>query len=356
LPESTEQAEPVVHEPGEDAVEEAESEDTDWLPEEQSKVFPDAVYQRYADSRYKALGEQLRDPNTSEATREALRQILHDKINSDTYIQQQRQELAVQPLEEELDETVEPANTSTNMTREQYFEALQEQIKARTDPQVATQFFSQFMKALGVGDAEITKLAPQQAMPFTQTMSVYALNLMNTFMKELVWDNLKSGVEDHFPGFGSLYERSSNQTQWDQIRNSSEAFAKLPAYGTKEFAAKAREAVSAQFGNAEDFENMQFTKVVNGKQVPLPPAQNTAYKYKIVARLMAGGDVNPKVVQQAVQSGVKQARQGQVRRSTQDLSAGQRQSRGAVLPATDASDPEFWKDGLSEYRNRHGRL
>jgi hypothetical protein len=342
-----------TYEPGEEQQEEV---DSNWLPDEQSKIFPDAVYQKYADSRYKDIGRQLRDPNTPEPTRQALRQILHDKINSDAYIQQLRQQSG-QPSEEEFEEETAPSPVQQPpMTREQYFGALQEQIAQRTDPQVATQFFTEFMKSLGVAPEEIQKLAPQQAMPFTKTMSVYALNLMNTFMKELVWDNLKSGVEDNFPGFGTLYERQAAQTQWDTVRNSNEAFSKLPAYGTKEFATKAREAVRSQFGSDEDFENMQFTRTVNGRQVPLTPAQNVQYKYRIMARLMAGGEVNPRMVQQSIQTGVKQARQGQVRRSTQDLSAGRRQSRGAVLPEQGADDPSFWQDGLAIYRQRKGRL
>ena len=56
----------------------AAEDDPSWLPDEQQKVFPDEVIAKYA-KRYGYTEEQIRD-------NPGLRQLLHDKINSDIFL------------------------------------------------------------------------------------------------------------------------------------------------------------------------------------------------------------------------------------------------------------------------------
>ena len=56
----------------------AAEDDPSWLPDEQQKVFPDAVIAKYAKS-YGYTEAQIRD-------NPGLRQLLHDKINSDIFL------------------------------------------------------------------------------------------------------------------------------------------------------------------------------------------------------------------------------------------------------------------------------
>ena len=55
-----------------------EEDDPNWLPTDQQKVFPDDVIAKYA-KRYGYTEEQIRD-------NPGLRQLLHDKINSDIFL------------------------------------------------------------------------------------------------------------------------------------------------------------------------------------------------------------------------------------------------------------------------------
>src|SRR5438105_868722 len=68
-----------------------------WLPSDQDKIFPDEVYARYG-QRYNLSPEQAADP--------LVRQLLHDKINSDIFIEQQRQlaEQEPEPIQEPTQE------------------------------------------------------------------------------------------------------------------------------------------------------------------------------------------------------------------------------------------------------------
>src|SRR5690348_4770275 len=70
--ETEQEAQPVEQEVEQEQVEETD----DWLPSEQDKVFPDDVYARYG-QRYNLTPEQASDP--------LVRQLLHDKINSDIF-------------------------------------------------------------------------------------------------------------------------------------------------------------------------------------------------------------------------------------------------------------------------------
>ncbi len=312
----------------------------DWLPTEQDKVFAPEVYERYG-QRYNLSPEQAADP--------LIRQLLHDKINSDLFIQQQQQFEQETP---EAEQVAEPTRTEPQLTREQYFQNLDRVIAERTDPEVAKSFHADFLRAFGVPDAEIAKTSPQQAMAFTSVASKYMLNLVNTFMGDILKEQLGPQLAQAFPGFGDMYERSSMAMAWDRVRNSDPAFSSLPQYGTKEFSSKLREAA----GRIPGFDEMQFTDA-QGK--PLPAQQNAERKYAMLAKIASGQNVNPKLLEQAAQAGARNARRADVRRSAGNLGSGQsKAATGGARPAgqfqtnSDLFDP----DTMDLYQREHGRL
>src|SRR5438105_6726460 len=168
-PEAEQQVDAEVQEQPQEQEQQEQVEETaeDWLPTEQDKVFPDEILQRYA-TRYGLDEAWQANPQ--------LKQLVIDKINSDIYLQQLQQQQTDEP--EAVEEPTHEAQPQ--LSREQYFQNLDRVVQERTDPEVAKQFHSDFLRAFGVPEAEIAKASPQQAMAFTHTASKYMLNLMNT--------------------------------------------------------------------------------------------------------------------------------------------------------------------------------
>lgn len=333
--EAEQEAQPVEQE-HEESPETAE----DWLPSDQDKVFSDDVYARYA-QRYNLSPEQAADP--------LLRSLLHDKINSDIWIQQQQQFAEQEP---EPGPVAEPQQQQQpQITREQYFANLDRVIAERTDPQIAKDFHDGFLRAFGVPDAEIAKSTPQQAMALTTTLSKYALNLFNTFADDMLSARLQNQISTAFPGFGDMYERSAYSMSWDRVRNSNPSFASLPAYGTKEFSKTLREAAARIPG----FDEMQFTDA-QGK--PLPMMENAQRKYTMLAQAASGQNVDPRLVQQAAAAGARNARRADVRRAAANLGSGQSKgaSQGSGSSRFQSNQDLFDDDTMDIYERNHGRL
>ncbi len=323
------QEQPVEQEQQQEQVEEVAE---NWLPGEQDKVFPDDVYARYA-QRYNLTPEQATDP--------LLRQLLHDKINSDIFIQQQQQ------LEQETAQAEpepEPTQQQPQLSREQYLQNLTRAVQERTDPEMAKGFHNEF---LGVWNLP----ADQQPLALAQVTSKYMLNMVQTFLPDMLQAQLSQQISQAFPGFGDMYERSSMAMAWDRVRNSEPGFATLPAYGTKEFSSKLRDAASRIPG----FDEMQFT---DGQGKALPPQQNAERKYAMLAKIASGQNVNPQLLQQAAAAGARNARRADVRRSAGNLGSGQ--SKGATGQAANSkfqSNQDIFDDATMELWTReHGRL
>jgi hypothetical protein len=353
---------PAGDETGEEAVDEQpleageedqlEEDDADWLPTEQERIFPDAAIERYAKGRYPELLNAFKNPSTPDALRQQVRQILHDKLNGDIQIQRQLEA----PLEEE-EEAAPVAQQVTQKlpTREEYFNGIRTQIRSRQDPQVAKEFFQGFNKVYGLSDeqqAELLKANPNAAVEFTELFTMYGLNMINTFADQLIWSHLAPQLEQMFPGFQDMHASSSNIRSWDKVRNSTEAYQKLPAYGTKEFSTKARTAATTYFGSDDDFENAQFSKVVNGQRVPLTPSENAQKKYGILAKIMSGQMVDPRLIQQAVKTGAKGARRQQLTRSAGSSRPGVTRAQAGPRNGKD----DLFDEGLKLYRQEHGAL
>lgn len=340
-PEQQQTEQPVTEQPVEEQVQEqpqAEEQQEqveeiaeDWLPTDQDKVFPDDVYARYG-QRYNLTPEQAQDP--------LIRQLLHDKINSDIFIQQQQEQ---QQFEPESEAQPEPTQQQPQVSFEQHFQNLARVVQERTDPQVAKAFHNEF---LGVWNLS----AEQQPLALAQVTSKYMLNLVNTFLPDMLQAQLSQQLGQAFPGFSDMYDRSSHAMAWDRVRNSDPSFANLPAYGTKQFSSTLREAASRIAG----FDEMQFTDQ-NGR--PLPPQQNAERKYAMLAKIASGQNVNPQLLQQAAAAGARNARRAEVRRTAGNLGSGQ--SKGASQSQSSrfqTNSDLFDEKTMDDYQREHGRL
>lgn len=327
--------EQIPEQEGEEQTEEAAD---DWLPTEQEKVFPDEVLAKYA-IRYN-VDLAKADPQ--------VRQLIIDKINSDIYLKSLQTQQQEEPEEEEFEpepETVpEPTQPQPPISREQYFQNLGQVIQQRTDPQVAKQFYDEFLQAWQLPEA-------QQPMAFTQVMSKYALNLINTFADDLISAKLGQHLEQSYPQFGEMYQVSAAARTWDSVRNENQD-AELPAYGTREYSTAARQIGAEIAGSAERFEAMVFTGR-NGQ--PLSARENLAEKQRMIAERMIQGTQNPQipppaVMAQAVKTGEKIAQRRAAQQSAGNLGAGK--SRAQIAPTND--DP--FGEGIEIYNQQHGRL
>jgi hypothetical protein len=331
----TEQTQEVVEtqeqQPLEQEQQSTEETAEDWLPSEQDKVFPDEVIARYAE-RMGVDANLAQEPT--------VRQLLVNKLNTDIYLQQlQQQEQQIEPEPEPQPET------QPQVSFEQHFQNLARVVQERTDPQVAKQFHNEFLSIWQRPEAE-------QPMALAQVTSKYMLNLVNTFLPDMLQAQLAQQLGQAFPGFGDMYDRSSHAMAWDRVRNSDPSFANLPAYGTKQFSTTLREAAARIPG----FDEMQFTDQ-NGK--PLPPQQNAERKYAMLAKIASGQNVNPALLQQAAAAGARNARRADVRRSAGNLGSGQSTTaKGGSRPSSQFQTNEdlFDPETMERYQQEHGRL
>lgn len=319
-----------------------EEQPENWLPTEQEKVFPDEVLAKYA-QRYGLDESSLSNPQ--------IRQLVVDKINTDIFVRQQQEAQQQWEQQEETQQEQQPEPTQPQLSRDEYFRALDRTIQERTDPEVAKQFHSDFLRAFGVPEQEIAKASPQQAMAFTHTASKYMLNLMNTFMDDMISTRLQNQVAQAFPGFGEMYERSSYGMAWDRVRNSNPSFSALPAYGTKEFSKTMRTAAERIPG----FDEMQFTGP-DGK--PLSPMDNAARKYTMLAQIAAGQNVDPALLQKAAATVAKRTHQANVRKAAGNLGSGKSNAASAPRGSTKfQSNADIFDDETMAIWNReHGRI
>src|SRR5258708_38234908 len=164
--------------------EQVEEQADDWLPTEQEKVFPDEVLVRYA-QRYGLDENRLSDP--------LIRQLVHDKINTDIYLREQQLAAEQQTVEDPEQQAEEPTPAAP-LTPEQHFSQLERYGQERTDPAVAKWFHSNFLRAFGVPEAEIAKVPPEQAIRFGQVATAGIANVVNTTIKDALQARLSPPI------------------------------------------------------------------------------------------------------------------------------------------------------------------
>lgn len=321
------QAEGVEQEVQQEQVEEGAD---DWLPTEQDRTFSDEALLRYAE-RYQKDAQWLSDPLN--------RQLLTDKLNSDIYLRQQQEQ---QPFEELQQETEPQAQLPP--TLEEHLASLGQMAKQITNPQIAQDFANRFMKAFGVNEAA----KPETAQALAETMTMFGANLMQTYIPQV----LPAMLDSVMPGFSGMYYQSARASSWDSVRNSSPAFAELPAYGTREFV----ELCSKLDGEYPALTEMgtQMERV-NGGQLHGEAANKF---YATLAQLATRQQGNPLQLQQAAEAGARTARRGEVRRSAGNLGAGQ--SKGALGSkagsARHGDNSDIFDEGEALYNREHGRV
>lgn len=312
-PETERQTETSTEQQTTEQATEQQTEETvdDWLPSDQDRTFSDDTLLRYAQRYgYEALPSDPRQ-----------RQLLVDKINTDIYLRQIREqeeldrELREQEQQRPEQQRQEP--TQPQLTTEQYLAQLDRVIQERTDPEMAKQFHDGFLRAFGVPDAEIAKATPQQQMALTNHMSKFALNLFRTFAPDMFSSLLPEHIGQLYPEFGDMYERSAHALAWDRVRNAAPQYKSLPAYGTHEFSAALREAA----GKVPEIADM----IAEADGKPFDSRQVQRW-YGILARIASGQSVDPALLQRAAAAGARNANRARVVRQAGQLGSGQTKS------------------------------
>src|SRR5579859_1427231 len=312
----------------------------DWLPSDQDKVFPDEVYAKYA-QRYQFSPEQATDP--------LIRQLLHDKINSDIYLRQlQEQEQQQEFQVDEPRQEPTPQQAQQPVTFEQHLQSLQAFADRNTDPRIAQQFAGDFMKAFGVTEP----VKPETAQALTRTFSTFGLNLIQTALPQM----LAPMLDQIMPGMSSMYYSSNRAQSWDTVRNSSPDYANLPAYGSREFMELCAK-VDAEFPALTEM-GVQLERA-NGGELHGAAAQKFYTTLAKVAANLDKGKVDPQQLLEAARAGAASARRGQVRKDAGNLGAGQ--SKGlnnnrAVRSQFQTNQDIFDDDTMAIWQKEHGRI
>lgn len=316
------------------------------LPSSQSKVFSEEAIQDFAQNRYPELAKLLNDQTLPEQSRKHIRQVIHDKLNGDIYIQELQS--AEPGEEEEAEETEEPTQqVDPAQLKEHWNQAVTQFVDRVTDPQVAQTFTDNFVKAFDIKDPQ------QRALAVTKTLSGAAVNLMRDAVPELLFSPGPDGktlidryMESKYEGLPGMVKTTSYGQAWDNLRQSDPRFANVPAYNTPQW----HEAIAQVAQMVPGFENAVFTDR-NGRV--LSPYQNFVEKSKVAISLMSNrpGVAAQAVVdaKKAVETGKKVERESTRLKNNAQLGAGQ--SRGQISSAT-GGDP--LKEAIAKHRAEQG--
>ncbi len=329
---------------------EGEQESTYQLPDEQSKVWSDDALMGFAQARYSKLADALNDPNTPAPIREQVKQILHDKLNGDIYIQKLRAQEEGDGSEEELEEGEDAPIVEADPVKlqEHWNQAVTQFVDRVTDAKVAQTFTDNFIAAFDIKDPQ------EKALAVTKTLSGAAVNLMRDAVPELLFTPGPDGrtlldryLESKYEGLSGMVKTNSYGQAWEDLRVSDPKFASTPKYNTPEWQTAIREVAAMVPG----FENAVFT----GKDGRiLSPYQNFVEKSKVAIKLMSRRQGTPTqdkaiaIASKAVETGKKVEREATRSRNNANLGAGQ--SRGQLSSA--ASDP--LKDAIAKHRADNG--
>jgi hypothetical protein len=315
---------------------EAQGEETDdnWLPTEQAKEFPTEVLQEYAEKRGYDWQKISADPT--------LQRLLKDKLNTDIYVEQMRQEVDNATLEETTpQETVEAtaeAAAAIADPRAEYHQRI-DALAQKMDPQATEELGRNLLAAFGV-NTDVKKLEAMLADPklspeartevqsavalvrnagqVGSTLAKGAIDLILTSLPEV----LPQVMEAVAPGLLGAYQGWSQvntaRGAWEEVAGARDPgnqnqplYQNLPAYGSKEFAGltvKAEQKLGLAKGALGEMASRGFIREA----------------YTMVAQVASGQRVAPQAVAKAVSVGRQQERNQQQRRATgRALGAGQ---------------------------------
>jgi len=330
----------------EEAQTQAEGESADdWLPTEQEKVFPPEVLEKYA-PRYGYTAEELQaDPR--------LARLVQDKLNSDIYINQLRQN-DESPEIEEVEE--QPRQEPTQPIAPENWAAYVDQVAQRyIDPKMADHFANNFLKSFGVKEAASPEMAKGLAHVFTSGV----INVLNSVLPDLLNSQVGARtffqdlMERNYEGFSESHEVTNYERAW---LKASAGVKDLAGKSLRDLGPQLQEAATRFAGSPEEFENMQF-RGKDGK--PLSPYQNAVKKYSVLAKMMTNQKLTSQEAASFVEAGKKAARIAQVRREAGNLGSGK--SNGQIAGKTTSGQFQtnsdlFDAEAMDLYRQQHGSL
>lgn len=318
----------------------------DWLPTEQEKVFSEETLTKYAQQRYPKLYDRLqKDPNDAD-----LKQLLHDKLNTDIYLKT----LQDKPEQEEAEEEPAPRQEPTQtVSAQEWAKQVDEVARQYINPDMANHFAKGFInEVFDVKDA----LPPEKAMKLAHVFTSGVINVVNSVLMPMLQSPLPDGrtafqhaMGTNYEGFDDSYESSMYDRAWQSVTRGNPEFAKLPGYGDASGTQQRIAAATKIAGSPEDFDALQF-RGKDGKS--LSAYQTAVKKYSMMARVMAGENLTPVQSKAVFEAGKKAARKLDVNRQAGNLGSGK--SNGQI--ASNPSDADFWKDGVDEYQRQHGRI
>lgn len=311
------------------------------LPDEQSKVFPEEELQKFADKRYPELAKLLADQALPEPTRKQVRQILHDKLNSDIRLKEiadaEEQEAE---REEEQEQAPEPTQQADP---EAWNQAVTQFVDNVTDEAVAEKFFTDLNAATALKDPK------QRAVQFTKVLSAGMANLAKDLIPAILFGAqgqagmLDNYIESRYEGLSESHTTALRTGDWDSVRQSDPAYANLPAFGTPEFIAAAQKAAALVPG----IENAVFR---DNQGKVLPPRQQFIEKSKLLAKLASGTATQSTVEKatKAVETGKRLQKESSNRKSLANLGAGQ--TKGQIAPVTQSGIDAARKESIARMR------
>ncbi len=341
--ESTETLEEIGTSEETQQAEEDETAD-DWLPTEQEKEFPLAILQKYA-PRYGYTAEEIAaDPR--------LQVVLKDKLNSDIYVEQLRQQAENPDFEEttpeETEETASDPAAAAADPRADYYKRV-EAIAATVDPKATEELGRNLLAAFGVNtdvkkleamlaDPKLTPEARQEVQSAVAlvrnagqvgtTLAKGAIDLILTSLPEVlpqVMEAVAPGLLGAYQGWAEVNTASRAWSEVAQAKNQQNQplYSNLPNYGTKEFAAltvRAEKQLGLAKGALGEMASRGFIREA----------------YTMVAQVASGQRVSPQAVSRAVSVGRQQERNQQQRRATgRALGAGQQSRQFGQEESTD---------------------
>ena len=319
-------------------VEASPEDDATWLPQEQAKEFPEATLKEYAQRRgYKW------DPNDESQMR-----LLRDKLNTDIYVEQLRQDLEGQPLEETTasDEgtEVEPgAATDPNADpRANYYQQV-DAVVSQIDKQATEELGRNLLGAMGVNSdpqyvqslqaalrnpnttpaqrAEIQQHLDlvQNAGKVGTTLARGAVDLIMTTIPNLlpqVLESVAPGLLGAYQGWQQVREvgQAWNKLAEAKGPNNAPLYPNLPPYQSKEYFDLVLK-TERELGQPKGW--------IGELQIPLEQ------KLTMLARVASGLRAQPAATRQIVQRAVNAGRQ-QERTQQQRRAAGRAMGAGAT--------------------------
>ncbi len=325
--------------PEQDAAETEPEDDSSWLPDEQSKVYTDEAVARYAKRYGKTLEDVQADPH--------LRQLLHDKINSDILIARANEAEVEEPtLKAEPEAPAVPQDPAKQ--RAEYYEKVSTFAKQIVDPASAEALGKRLLSKFGVDiaseDPEVQGYVKNSG-DIGMTLAEGAIDIMNTAGPSLI----KAWIEQAYPEFTGMYGDTLYMRQYEAVRgdvgeDGQPKYGELPDFGTKEFKSMLQTAATKIPG----FEQMVFTDQKTGRA--LPEAQQARMRYQMLAQIASGEKPNPKVVAEAVSKGLEATRKADQTRKAGSVALG----AGKVRTQTPPSGDDLNNSMIAAYNARNG--